>query len=167
MQFLKYIRLFTFFHLRSISGKPYYILLLQATTPSGGNTVITPSSAALMGYPHRLSASTVAVVCSGRAAASPQAAGAPPSKGNDAEYYLSNDPNCLPPPPLSSGSQVSQTISSNECTLNASCTCLSTANGQLEVTRFPKTADRNGTDQRVSNYFCMGNQVFITLYVFR
>ena len=106
-----------------------------------------------MGYPQRLSASAVAVVCARSNFNKPtQHMG----KDNCTDFYSSTDPSCLPPPPppptASSNSQVSQPVCCNACEIITDCKCLSPSQllqQQDNCTRIRKPIESNGLEQRV------------------
>ena len=116
-------------------------------------------------YPHRLSASTVSVVCGRANCTLPaqhhhhhQQKQQQVVKDNCVDYYVSADPSCLPPPPPSSCSQVSQAHSCAKvgCEMNTECKCLSPPSQPLmqqqdasTTPRFRKNFESNGVEQRV------------------
>ena len=123
-----------------------------------------------MVYPHRLSASTVSVVCARENCVLPaQQHQQQVYKDNCIDYYISADPSSLPPPPPSSCSQISQPISCKGCELNTDCKCLLSSQTIMQQDanpRFRKIFESNGVDQRVMSrrllfIICRNERFFI------
>ena len=131
--------------------------------------VVVPSSSPNVGYPHRLSASTVSAVCARASCNQPaiQPQQQQPAIKNDCiEYYISSDPSCLPPPPPSSCSppQVPHEPPSSckDGELSTDCKCLSASPSQpifqhdtITSQRFRKNNFESNTivEQRVISVF--------------
>ena len=143
-------------------------------TPRIGNHVQNSGIPNNISYPQRLSASTVSVVCARANCTFPVQQPPMQQVGKDmncVDYYTSSDPNCLPPPPLSSScSHISQSpqpqlqpllscnnkISTGQ-EMNTDCKCfspLSQTRTQQDVNpsqqRFRKHFETNDVHQRVN-----------------